>query len=137
MGQQRQKSNIEAYLETKRKLLPARPTPHDALARSTEQGVYLIDIRPTRNRKEEGLIPGAIVIDRNVLEWRLDHTSPWSILEAREPSFTPILFCNEGYASSLAAQTLVEIGVERATDVDGGFRKWKDDGLPVLKEDSL
>jgi rhodanese-related sulfurtransferase len=90
----------------------------------------LIDIRPEMNRRTEGEIPGAIVIDRNVLEWRLDPRS-----DARLPiaayDLWPVLVCNEGYASSLAAATLQEIGVTRATDLIGGFRAWQAAGLPV------
>jgi len=93
-------------------------------------GAVLIDIRPSENRVTEGRLPGALVIDRNVLEWRLDPAS-----DARLPvasyDLHAVLVCNEGYASSLAASTLQRLGIERATDLAGGFRAWRAAGLPV------
>ena len=101
---------------------------HDAAGR----GAVLVDIRPAANRAAEGEIPGAIVIERNVLEWRLDPSS-----DARLPiasyDLEVIVVCNEGYTSSLAAAALQELGVHRATDLDGGFRAWAASGLPVTK----
>jgi rhodanese-related sulfurtransferase len=87
-------------------------------------GALVVDIRPERDRAAEGEMPGAIVIERNVLEWRLDPTSPDAIPEA-DASRRVIIFCNEGYASSLAAATLRELGLARATDLDGGYRGWR------------
>ena len=80
----------------------------------------------------DGEIPGALVIDRNVLEWRLAPTSDHRI-PAVDDSTTVILFCDEGYASSLAAATLQELGLPRATDLIGGFQAWKREGLPVTR----
>ena len=93
----------------------------DQLAAEMAAGALVVDIRPERNRQEEGELPGAIVLDRNVLEWRLDPTSGFSIPEA-DAGRRVILVCNEGYASSLAAATLVELGIVRATDLVGGYR---------------
>jgi rhodanese-related sulfurtransferase len=87
-------------------------------------GALLIDIRPQQDRSREGMIPGAIVLERNVLEWRLDPTSPDSIPGA-EASRRVIVFCNEGYASSLAAYSLRQLGLVRATDLEGGYRAWR------------
>ncbi|WVQ82629.1 hypothetical protein IAT38_004761 [Cryptococcus sp. DSM 104549] len=125
-------SNIDQYLAEKRALL-TRLNPQQASRQTNHSdSTYLIDIRPISNREEEGTIPGAIIIERNVLEWRLDPTSPHNITEARKSGFTPIIVCNEGYASSLAAVILRELGIASATDLEGGFRAWKREGLPVI-----
>ena len=79
----------------------------------------------------EGRIPGAIVIDRTVLEWRLDPTSPDRIPEATSDQMRVIVICNEGFSSSLAAASLKDIGLVNVTDVIGGFQAWKAAGLPV------
>ena len=107
-----------------------RLTPAEALE-AQRAGAVLVDIRPEANRVAEGLLPGAVVIERTVLEWRLDPAC-----EARLPlasyDLHVVVVCNEGYSSSLAAATLRELGVHRATDLVGGFRAWRDDGLPVV-----
>ena len=94
-----------------------------ALANEVAGGALLVDIRPLEQRQRDGALPGAIVIDRNVLEWRLDPASPNAIPEAGYERRV-IIVCNEGYSSSLAAATLRDIGVARATDVAGGFQEW-------------
>jgi rhodanese-related sulfurtransferase len=85
-------------------------------------GAWLVDTRPVEQRERDGEIPGATVIDRNVLEWRLDPTSSARLPEADDPDRRVILFCNEGYSSSLAAATLRELGLRRATDLVGGYQ---------------
>ncbi len=106
-----------------------RLSPREVLA-AQSAGAVLVDIRPQLNRDAEGGVPGALVIDRNVLEWRLDPTS-----DARLPiasyDLWVVLVCNEGYASSLAAVGLQDLGITRATDLAGGFRAWRARGLPV------
>jgi rhodanese-related sulfurtransferase len=96
-----------------------------------QRGALLVDIRPQVDRETEGELPDAVVIDRNVLEWRLDPAS-----ESRLPfaayDLHVVLVCNEGYASSLAAASLQELGIRRATDLDGGFRAWRAAGLPIF-----
>lgn len=87
-------------------------------------GALVVDIRPDRDRAADGVLPGAVVLERNVLEWRLDPTSPDAIQEA-DAHRQVIVVCNEGYASSLAAATLRELGLARATDLDGGYRGWR------------
>ncbi len=87
-------------------------------------GALLVDIRPVEQRTRDGALPGAIVIDRNVLEWRLDPASDHRILGTAYDRRI-IVVCNEGYSSSLAASTLRELGLTRATDLDGGFQAWK------------
>ena len=116
-------SRIERVLDEARRDLD-RVEPRD-LAAEMEAGALVVDIRPLENREAEGEMSGAVVVDRNVLEWRLDPTSPDRIPEADDPNRRIILFCNEGYASSLAAETLRRIGLRRATDLVGGFRDWR------------
>jgi rhodanese-related sulfurtransferase len=87
-------------------------------------GALVVDIRPAANRSAEGELPGAVVIERIHLEWRLDPTSPDRIPQAAADRRV-ILVCNEGYASSLAAATLRQLGVARATDLVGGYRAWR------------
>jgi len=94
-------------------------------------GALLVDIRPEANRRAEGSLPGAVVVERNELEWRLDPTSPDRLPEILDHDARIVLVCNEGYASSLAAGTLHDLGLMHATDLEGGFRAWKDAGLPV------
>jgi rhodanese-related sulfurtransferase len=93
-------------------------------------GAVLVDIRPAANRDTEGSVPGALVIDRNVLEWRLDPRSDDRIPTASYDLHV-VLMCNAGYASSLAAAALHELGLHRATDMAGGFRAWRAAGLPT------
>ena len=119
---------IDAHLESVRARYP-RVTPHMA-AREVRAGALLVDIRPVAQRAAEGEIPGALVIERNVLEWRLDPTSPHRIEPVSGPRARVILFCSEGYASSLAAWSLRELGVD-ATDLVGGFHAWAAAGLPA------
>ena len=94
-------------------------------------GALLVDIRPAAQRSAGGDIPGAIVIDRNVLEWRLAPDSQWRIDAVTGLDTRVIVVCDEGYSSSLAAATLKEPGLVNATDVIGGFQAWKGAGLPV------
>jgi rhodanese-related sulfurtransferase/predicted metal-dependent enzyme (double-stranded beta helix superfamily) len=107
-----------------------RLEPMDAAGR-IDEGALLVDIRPAAQREREGEIPGAIVLERNVLEWRLDPSSPWRIPEVRGHAQEMIVICSEGYTSSLAAAALQELGVRRATDVVGGYQAWARAGLPV------
>ncbi len=92
------------------------------LADEVAAGAVMIDIRPLEQRQRDGELPGAIIIDRNVLEWRLDPTSPDHLPVAADTDIRYILVCNQGYSSSLAAATLRELGLRRATDLVGGFQ---------------
>ncbi|WP_017612074.1 rhodanese-like domain-containing protein [Nocardiopsis salina] len=121
-----------AHLLEQRRARLDRLDPHRA-REAQLGGALLVDTRPAVNREAEGHIPGAVVVDRNVLEWRLDPTSPDRGPEAHAHDLHVVLFCNEGYASSLAAAQLQELGLTRATDLDGGFRAWKAAGLPVTE----
>ena len=87
-------------------------------------GALIVDIRPLEQRQRDGELPGAVVIDRNVLEWRLDPANPNHIPQATGYDKRIIIVCNEGYQSSLAAAFLHEIGLHRATDLAGGFQAW-------------
>jgi rhodanese-related sulfurtransferase len=118
------RSSIDGVLEQSRRHLD-RVEP-EQLADEMAAGALVVDIRPVENRDSEGPLPGALVVDRNVLEWRLDPTSPDRIAEADDPGRRVILVCNEGYASSLAAETLQRVGLPHATDLVGGFRAWKE-----------
>ncbi|MEV6600257.1 rhodanese-like domain-containing protein [Actinoplanes sp. NPDC051346] len=103
--------------------------PHDTYS-AMARGAVLIDIRPAAQRAEHGEIPGAIVIERNVLEWRLDPRSD-ARLGFTHYDLEAIVTCQEGYTSSLAAAALQDLGLLRATDLDGGFSAWQSAGLPV------
>ena len=84
----------------------------------------IVDIRPVEQRSRDGELPGAVVIDRNVLEWRLDPTSPHRIDEIDGPHRPVVIVCNEGYQSSLAAETLRRLGLHGVVDLDGGYQAW-------------
>jgi rhodanese-related sulfurtransferase len=94
-------------------------------------GAVLVDIRPAAQRAGEGEIPGALIVERNVLEWRFDPASGARLPEATGHDVRVIVFCSEGYTSSLAAASLHDLGLTRATDIDGGFRAWRAAGLPT------
>ena len=91
-------------------------------------GAHLVDIRPGWQREQEGELPGALLIERNHIEWRLDPTSDARIPEAVDHDVTWIVVCSEGYSSSLAAASLQDLGLRNATDLDGGYRGWKEAG---------
>ena len=99
---------------------------------AVDRGAVLVDIRPAAQRAEHGEIPGAIVIERNVLEWRLDPRSDARLSFADRYDLEVIVTCQEGYTSSLAAAALQDIGLTRATDLAGGFAAWRAAGLPTI-----
>lgn len=115
-------SRIDERLAAVRERLD-RVAPED-LAAEVAAGALVVDLRPEVNRAEEGALPGAVVIERIHLEWRLDRTSGAAIAEASD-DLRVILFCNEGYSSSLAAADLRDLGIHRATDLVGGYRAWR------------
>ncbi|WP_446040086.1 rhodanese-like domain-containing protein [Streptomyces sp. SID1121] len=98
---------------------------------AAEGGALLVDIRYQALRERDGLIPGALVVERNELEWRLDPQGSHRAAEATSHDLRVVVICNEGYASSLAAVSLRQLGLHRATDLVGGFQAWKAEGLPV------
>ncbi len=87
-------------------------------------GAVIVDIRPVEQRARDGALPGAIVIDRNVLEWRLDPSCEHHITDITGYDTRIVIVCNEGYSSSLAAALLRDIGLNRATDLIGGYQAW-------------
>jgi rhodanese-related sulfurtransferase len=123
---------IEQVLADARKRLD-RLSPQQA-QRAVSAGAVLVDIRPAAQRAAEGEIPGALIIERNVLEWRFDPASAARLPEASY-DLQVIVFCSESYTSSLAAAALQDLGVRNATDLDGGFMAWKAAGLPVTPTD--
>ena len=122
-------SRIDRILEEARvrlRRLSAREVP-DALAR----GAVLVDIRPQAQRKREGEVRAALVIERNVLEWRCDPTSDARLPQAIDDDVEWVVLCSEGYTSSLAAAALLDLGLRRATDVVGGYHALKTEGVLV------
>ncbi|MFE9819628.1 rhodanese-like domain-containing protein [Streptomyces sp. NPDC005773] len=107
-----------------------RVGPQEAKA-AAEDGALLVDIRYAELRARDGLIPGALVVERNELEWRLDPRGSHRAAEAVSHGLRVVVICNEGYASSLAAESLHRLGLYRATDLVGGFQAWRAAGLPV------
>lgn len=104
--------------------------PHETFV-AVERGAILIDIRPAAQRAAHGEFPDAIVVERNVLEWRLDPRSDARLGFATRYDLDVIITCQEGYTSSLAAASLHDLGLTRATDLVGGFAAWQAAGLPT------
>ncbi|WP_069743345.1 rhodanese-like domain-containing protein [Streptomyces sp. EN23] len=102
-----------------------------AAAAAAEAGALLVDIRYAALRDRDGLIPGALVVERNELEWRLDPRGSHRVPEAVGHDLQIVVICNEGYASSLAVASLRLLGLHRATDLIGGFQAWRAAGLPI------
>jgi rhodanese-related sulfurtransferase len=127
----RLRMTVDDLLAQAREVLPHRPRPAEALAAQAE-GALLVDIRGDDQRRSDGLIPGALVLQRNSLEWRCDPASRWRHPDVTNWSRPIILVCNEGYQSSLAAATLHRLGLVNATDLDGGFVAWATAGLPLV-----
>jgi rhodanese-related sulfurtransferase len=103
----------------------------DGAAGILARGGLVVDLRPLEERRREGEIPGAIAVGRNVLEWRLDPASLHRIDEVTGYDQAIVLVCTEGYASSLAAASLQDLGLRNATDLEGGFRAWAASGRPI------
>ncbi len=122
--------NVDELLADARSGLE-RVTP-DQSRDALDAGAILIDIRPSEQRNRDGEIPGAHVIARNVLEWRLDPAGDYRDPAVAHADRQMIVFCDAGYASSLAAATLRQLGLD-ATDMIGGFQAWREEGLPVTE----
>ena len=108
-----------------------RVHPEEVPAR-VARGALLVDTRPWEQRVRDGAVPGAVVVDRNVLEWRLDPASPDRLPQVTGYDLEVIVLCNQGYSSSLVADTLRTLGLVRTVDVIGGFEAWSAKGLPVV-----
>ncbi|MEU9369814.1 rhodanese-like domain-containing protein [Streptomyces avermitilis] len=123
-------TGIDALLEQVREGLD-RVEAADAYEAALVGDALLVDIRYAALRDRDGLIPGALVVERNELEWRLDPQGSHRAPEATGHDLRVVVVCNEGYASSLAAASLRQLGLPRATDLVGGFQAWKSAGFPV------
>jgi rhodanese-related sulfurtransferase len=120
-------SRVDAVLERARARL-IRLDAHD-VPEALSRGALLVDIRPAAQRAREGDVPAALVIERNVLEWRCDPTSDARLPEATGDDVEWVILCSEGYTSSLAAAALLDLGLHRATDVAGGYHALKATGV--------
>jgi len=123
--------SIEHMLSAARVRL-RRLSPDEAEEATTKTEAVLVDIRPEGQRAIEGCIPGALVVERNVLEWRFDPTSSARLPIVTDHDLQVIVFCSEGYTSSLAAAALQDLGLWRATDMVGGFHAWRSAGMPIV-----
>lgn len=112
-------SRIDRMLDAARKQL--RRLDAEEVPNALSRGAVLVDIRPAAQRAREGEVPAALVIERNVLEWRCDPTSDARLPQAVDEDVEWVILCSEGYTSSLAAAALVDLGLHRATDVIGGY----------------
>ncbi len=128
-------TDVDGLLEQARTMLD-RLTPRAAY-KEWLAGAELVDIRPAAQRAYEGQVPGALLIERNVLEWRLDPASPARLPEATGHDLRVMVLCSQGYTSSLAAAALQQLGLSRATDVVGGFAAWRAARLPSTKGDGI
>jgi len=115
--------SIDDILAEARRRLPAR-VDAGGLAAAMARGALVVDVRPADQRARDGELPGAVVVDRNVLEWRLDPAGDHRLPEVEGYDREIVIVCNEGYSSTLAAAVLQEIGHHRATDLEGGYQAW-------------
>lgn len=122
-------SRIDMVLDTARARLHRMPA--EEVPGALDRGAILVDIRPQAQRDREGHVAVALVIERNVLEWRCDPTSDAKLPEAVDDDVEWVVLCSEGYTSSLAAASLVDLGLHRATDVVGGYHALKAEGVLV------
>ena len=122
-------SRIDKVLDAARDQLQRLPA--NAVPGALERGAVLVDIRPQAQRDREGNVPAALVIERNVLEWRCDPTSDARLPEAVDDDVEWVVLCSEGYTSSLAAASLIDLGLHKATDVVGGYHALAAEGVLV------
>ena len=122
-------SRIDKVLDAARDRLHRLPA--SAVPGALERGAILVDIRPQAQRDREGDVPAALVIERNVLEWRCDPTSDAKLPEAVDDDVEWVVLCSEGYTSSLAAASLIDLGLHKATDVVGGYHALAAEGVLV------
>ena len=119
--EQERNSIAKILAEARRSLLRVTP---EMLSDERDNGTLIVDIRPVEQRQRDGELPGAIVIDRNVLEWRLDPSSEHRIPQVTGYDIRIVIVCNEGYSSSLAAAVLQKLGLHQAVDMIGGYQAW-------------
>jgi rhodanese-related sulfurtransferase len=113
-----------------------RVSAREAASRHAE-GALLVDTRNAERRRHDGVIAGSIVIDPNVVQWRLDPASPSRLGEVRDHSVMIVVICHEGFSSSLVVASLRQLGLSRATDIAGGFQSWLAEGLPTVAAGQL
>jgi rhodanese-related sulfurtransferase len=123
--------NVGELLELSRRGV-RRLTPQEVVE-AAARGALVVDVRTEAQRRRQGELPGAVVIDRTVLEWRLDPTSDSRIQEATGHDLEVVVVCRQGYSSSLAAASLRALGLHRATDMIGGVEAWAAAGLPLTE----
>lgn len=122
--------SVDDLLAEARERIAPRLHPEEA-ERALVAGALLVDLRSDDERRRHGVVPGSLHIPRNVLEWRVDPDSGWANPHVTSLDCRLVLFCAEGFSSSLAAASLHELGCTNATDLIGGFEAWKAAGLPV------
>jgi rhodanese-related sulfurtransferase len=122
-------ARLDALRATYRRLGPAEA------AAAAEGGALLVDIRYASLRDRDGTLPGAVIVERNELEWRLDPAGSHRIPHAVSYGLPVVVVCNEGYASTLAVGSLRDLGLTDVTDLAGGFQAWLAEGLPVVPPD--
>jgi rhodanese-related sulfurtransferase len=115
---------VDRMLASARARIGPRVKPEE-LSAVLASGALVIDIRPAHLRHRDGELPGALAVERNVLEWRLDATGPDRLQAMDDPGRQVVIVCDEGYASSLAAAALRDLGLTNVTDLDGGYQAWR------------
>jgi rhodanese-related sulfurtransferase len=118
------RARVDELLDAARRRLPRRVQPED-LDAIIASGGLVVDTRPEDQRRRDGVLPGALIVERNHLEWRLDPSSPDRLPEVRGHEQRVVVVCDEGYASSLAAASLQDLGLVEATDLEGGYQAWR------------
>lgn len=126
-GRDEMTSRIDTVLDAARARLQRMPA--DAVPEALQRGAVLVDIRPQAQRDREGHVAAALVIERNVLEWRCDPTSDAKLPQAVDDGVEWVVLCSEGYTSSLAAAALIDLGLHKSTDVVGGYHALKAEGV--------
>ncbi len=124
--------SVDRMLAAARTRIGPRARPED-LDTVLSTGGLVVDIRPEGLRQSDGSLPGAVVIDRNVLEWRLDPSCPYRLPGMDNPGRSVVIVCDEGYASSLAAAALRDLGLTNVTDLEGGYQAWRSTQTPATR----
>lgn len=114
---------VDRLLAVARRRIAPRVTAGQ-LAGVQAAGALVVDTRPAAQRQRDGELPGAVVVERNVLEWRLDPAGAYRLPELDGPDQLVVVVCDEGYASTLAAATLLDLGLHQVTDLEGGYQAW-------------
>jgi len=102
----------------------------DARALHGRDDVQFVDIRDVRELEREGTIPGAFHATRGMLEFWIDPESPY-YKDVFEPGKTFVFYCQSGWRSALATQTVQRMGLTPVCHIEGGYRAWKEAGAPT------